>query len=396
MSDLTKKQKKSIKKVLRGASAKGLNDPIEKHQLLLHWNFDDGIEPFNYFVESKDTDLGTIVLLYWMLGAGFLCEESELRDYEKEFYELIKKIEENVKVDFYENQNISVDPKNVDGTDYLDECICDELLNKIPKELTRATPGELVERADLAAESVYKIYPPTEKDIEKLNKKIEKGFELLSPQVNRDSDPKDIIKVIDEYSKNKRPQKGASKKFSREERNKFGLLDLVLGEQFVRMQKWLWFIREIHEQVIDSREFILVSADNRYTVGLYAFSVEKYSDRNYSDGVDVLSGVKVLSDIDAYTKKEKAEQLKFCREYYNYGDISDEETEEKEVERVLARLKETPFYKEKIEGLTDKEIVEKFSVEIERRIYNHNLCPDGVGRLTDETAKSLSAGYVSR
>ena len=139
MTQLTKSEIKRVKRVLNDASVKILKSPLEKHQLLLHWNFDDGIKPWQYLVDQSDTDLGTIVLLYWLLGPKYVYQDIKKSNNSDQVYVLIKKIETNIKTNFYVQQTISVDPSNIDKTNYLIEN--KPILKQIPQLLTQKTPS---------------------------------------------------------------------------------------------------------------------------------------------------------------------------------------------------------------------------------------------------------------
>jgi hypothetical protein len=395
MKDITANQIENVRNVLKGAPVNKLKSPLERHQLLLHWNFDDGIEPFKYFVENKDTDLGTIILLYWMLGAGFLFEkeDSKLPTYEKDLLKLIRKIEKQVKDDFYKNKEISVDPRNNYGTNFLSDIDNKNILDKIPELFTIPTPGTSVARTDLSRKLINNIYPLTQEDEKKLNEKIGKGLSFLK-NVNRESNPDEIIISIDKYSKSMRPKSDKVKrKFTKAEKSKFRQLDLVLAEQLVRKYNWSWYIHEFQESIIEYRNFCLVSKDNRYSWNVEFGYVENYSDLNYADNHCILNLFKNLSDVESYKKTRKQEKIEEIRDFYNYGDLLDEELERKEIERVIARFREIPFYMEKYKDVSDEEIINNHYLELEREIYHHML-PGGVNYLKEAIEQGSSLKFI--
>ncbi|PIP53587.1 hypothetical protein COX08_00105 [Candidatus Beckwithbacteria bacterium CG23_combo_of_CG06-09_8_20_14_all_34_8] len=362
MTQLTKSEIKRVKRVLNDASVKILKSPLEKHQLLLHWNFDDGIKPWQYLVDQSDTDLGTIVLLYWLLGPKYVYQDIKKSNNSDQVYVLIKKIETNIKTNFYMQQTISVDPSNIDKTNYLIEN--KPILKQIPQLLTQKTPGESVDLAKLVIEYIDKVYPLTQADWKTLETKSDRGLAVLiefEPTVTKDSNPQSVIDVLDKFSISKRPQNGGSVKFSRKEINEFANLDLVFGTQLVKIGGWKWYIHELHEQVLDYRNFVLISDDHKYMWHPFGGMSLKFSDRNYVDYINIKNYFQELQGIDAYEKKEIQRKLENYRQkdikYVNKGD---EELTKILINEIIDRQKQVPFYAKSWVDLSHEEIYQKY------------------------------------
>lgn len=375
MKILNQEQKNRVKKVLNGGSVSRLKTPEERHQLLLHWNFDDGLKPMEDIASQSDTDLGTIVLLYWLLDPGYV---SGLEDNQDRRLKLIKGIEEKVASGFYTNKNISVDPRDHDGQG-----------EQIPQIMLTATPGEPVARVKLNKEYVDKIYPLTDADKEKLNKAIEKGIELLAqvdPGINHSSEPQAIIEAIDSYSKSKRPKENGEKaKFDRKMTNNFSNLDMVFGDQIARNFGWKWFVQELHEEVLDYRDYILVSADKKYYWHPFGGVVKSYSERNYTENLK--NYFLVIGNIEEYKTAQMKQHLNWRREAdQKYASLSDEELEAVLIQERLRHYRNVPLYAEKYGELSDENFLKAIESQIESDIY---------GSVLPESVHSLSA-YVKK
>lgn len=301
---LTPKQTKQVKRVINNGKVSSLKLPFLRHQFLLHWNFDDGITPLVWLADQPDTDLGTIVLLYWLMGPGYMRQHP---DQDPEAFVLVKKIETNVATDFYTNQNIAVNPSNASGTNFLKETHNAGLTAEIPPALAKTTPGEPVPMESLVTKYVSEIYDLNEKDHKKLNSQIEKGFAELAafaPEIERSSPVDNIIRALNAYTNSKRPtESGTKAKFDRKQVNTFKALDLVFGEQLVRQAGWTWQIHEVHEQVLDYRDFVLISADGKYEWHPFGGFTSGNAERKYSNENTVGEHFVDICDIDAAVQR---------------------------------------------------------------------------------------------
>jgi len=52
-----------------------MNDPVKLHKWVSNYNWDDGLSPIWPIVESKNTELGTALLIYWRLDGPELLSE---------------------------------------------------------------------------------------------------------------------------------------------------------------------------------------------------------------------------------------------------------------------------------------------------------------------------------
>lgn len=360
MEQLQRDQIKRIKQVLNGKPVTILKTSMEKHQLLLHWNFDDGLEPFKYLVNQPDTDLGTIVLLYWLLEPGYYYKNNK----DNETSLLIKKIEENVKNDFYKSKEISVDPKNNLGTNFLDEPNNRDTLKLIPEIFAQPTLGKEVGLLKLIPQVIDKVYPLNQVDRIKLNNQIEKGIlELIkiNPNISQDSKPEEIIDALNLYAKSKRPkEEGLVIKFDRKQNLLFKCLDLVFGEQLVRKADWKWYIHELHEQVLDYRDFVLISADNKFEWHPFGGMLKYFSERIYREYVTLNNSFDELLNLNRYREtkiKEKFDQYR--NDHSEFSGKSNEEIFKTLLKQKIDRLRTVPYYIEKYANVSDKEIIEK-------------------------------------
>ena len=369
---LDRSQMKRIKSGINGGSVKALKSPIERHHFLMNWNFDDGIKPLEFLIDQPDTDLGTITLLYWLLSPGYLYDHQD-----DPHFSLIKKIEKNIKQNFYTNKNISVDPSNNMGTNFLGEDANKKNLASIPQELTRSTPGDEEPLISLQLEYINKIYPLNQEDWTQLNKSFEKGIEILkeiNENITLDSSVEDIIQAIDKYTKSRRPKDGNRKsKFDRKQVNDFKALDNLFAEQLVRKAKWKWYIHEMHEQVLDFRKLKLFSPGHKYMFDLHS-RTQYYSDLNYGDGVDLLSYFSGILDIEKYEQEQKKQGLAFKRKRNpKYANTTDEQLLKILIKENVDKLRTIPYYEEKYGNLSDEDFYKENKGEIEGYIYGNYM-----------------------
>jgi hypothetical protein len=145
----------------------------ELHQFVQHWNYDDGIEPFEWVIKQKYLDKGTALCLYWMLQPDYFCRfknEDEIKgggNYGH--YKLIKEIEERYCSGFYEDANFSFDPKG----EFLDE---NSNLKCIPLEMLAQPEGSIFERIDI--EFAF-LRNPNEKELKTIETKIADAIKII-------------------------------------------------------------------------------------------------------------------------------------------------------------------------------------------------------------------------
>lgn len=378
MQNLTYRQITKIKKVLGGGNIKLLKTPIEYHQLLLHWNFDDEIEPLEYIVDQPETDLGTVVLLYWLLGPG---STFKLRKNNPRLFALTQKIEKNVTAGFYQNKNISIDPTNSEGTDFIAEEANQKYLDEIPEIFKNPTPGENVETTKLVAEYISRVYPLNEADLIKLSKNIDVGLKILlktDSKIRRDSKPEEILTVLDKYCLSKHPEDWSKHKFGRQDLYEFRKLEFVFGEQIVRRGGFQWYIHELHEMVLDYRAFVLISNDHKYEwnpMSVFLKDLIKYGWHGQTPTSNIASA---YADIGAFKESSIRDKLEFHREENEeYADKPDDELVQILMQKRIDEYRQYPHYAEEFKGVSDAEMIKSLQSDLNNGIFGDTL-PHGI------------------
>lgn len=378
MQNLTYRQITKIKKVLGGGNIKLLKTPMEYHQLLLHWNFDDEIEPLEYIVDQPETDLGTVVLLYWLFGPG---STFQFRKNNPRLFALMQKIEKNVAAGFYQNKNISIDPTNSEGTNFIAEEANQKYLDKIPEVFKNLTPGENVETIKLVAEYINRVYPPSDVDLIKLNKNIDAGLKILlktDPKINRDFKPEEILTALDKYCLSKRPEDRFKHKFSRQDLYEFRKLEFVFGEQMVRKGGFQWYIHELHEMVLDFRVFVLISNDHKYKwdpMGIFLKNLVEHKGYGQTPASNIASA---CSDIEAFKESSIRDKLEFHREWNKeYTNKSDDELIQILMQERVDEYRQYPHYAKMFEGVSDAEMMKSLQRDLSSDIFGDTL-PYGI------------------
>lgn len=171
--EFNKKSKNRVLKAVNGEmNYKKLTAP-ELHQFVQHWNYDDGIAPFDWIIKQKYCDKGTALCLYWFLQPDYFCRfknKDEIKaDINYEIYLLIKEIEERYCAGFYVDENFSFNPKG----EFFDEhsnIVC------IPKEMLEQSAGHVFERQDI--EFAF-LRNPNEKELKAINTKIQTAIKII-------------------------------------------------------------------------------------------------------------------------------------------------------------------------------------------------------------------------
>jgi len=193
MEELFNKKSKNrvLKAVNNEMSYQKLTAP-ELHQFVQNWNYDDGIEPFEWIVKQKHLDKGTALCLYWMLQPDYFCRfesEDEIKeDINYETYQLVKEIEQRYVSGFYADENFSFDPKEEFLNEYSN-------VKCIPTEMSVKSPGIVFERQDI--EFAF-LRNPNEKELKTINTKIADAIKIIQIS-NPDflyKEPEDAIKAI--------------------------------------------------------------------------------------------------------------------------------------------------------------------------------------------------------
>lgn len=168
-----KKNKNRVLKAVNGEMSYQKLTTAKLHQFVQHWNYDDGIEPFEWIIKQKYLDKGTALCLYWMLQPDYFCkfknEEEIKEDTNYETYQIIKEIEERYTSGFYEDKNFSFDPKQ----EFLDE---NSNTRCIPEEMQVKSPGTVFGRQDIEFAFLRKL---SEKELKTINTKIADAIKII-------------------------------------------------------------------------------------------------------------------------------------------------------------------------------------------------------------------------
>jgi len=187
-----KKSKNRVLKAVNNEMSYQKLTAAELHQFVQHWNYDDGLEPFNWIVKQKHLDKGSALCLYWMLQPDYFCRfknEDEIKeDINYESYLLIKKIEKRYVSGYYQDENFSFDPKE----EFLDE---HSNTKCIPSEMLQKSSGTVFERQDIEFAFLRK---PNEKELKTINTKIADAIKII--QISKADflydEPENAIKAI--------------------------------------------------------------------------------------------------------------------------------------------------------------------------------------------------------
>jgi hypothetical protein len=171
--EFNKKSKNRVLKAVNGEMSYKKLTAAELHQFVQHWNYDDGIEPFDWIIKQKHCDKGTALCLYWFLQPDYFCkfanEDEAKEDINYESYKLLKKIEQRYCTGFYEDENFSFDPKD----EFLDEYSSTKC---IPIEMLEKSEGTIFERQDIEFAFLRK---PNEKELKTIDTKIKDAIKII-------------------------------------------------------------------------------------------------------------------------------------------------------------------------------------------------------------------------
>lgn len=183
---------------------KKLQTPEEWHQLALHWNWDDGVEPLLWVTRQPLCDRGTALYIYWGASPTWLYQFKDRMDvlaneaYSIEIYDLIKEIEVRYTAGFYTRQQIRIDPRNAtyEGDDLT---VCSHgkaLQQKVPGLLHLVSPGTTVPREDLVKVTIRAL---NKNELSEVAQHVEQGYRELTPfapEINYESLPEAIVEAI--------------------------------------------------------------------------------------------------------------------------------------------------------------------------------------------------------
>lgn len=168
-----KKNKNRVLKAVNGEMSYQKLTAAEWHQFVQNWNYDDGIEPFEWIIKQKTLDKGTVLCLYWLLQPDYFCrfksEDEAREDLYFGQYKLLKEIEERYTTGFYQDENFSFDPKESFADENSD-------LKCIPSEMLTKTKGVVFERLDI--EFAF-LRNPNEKELKTIASRIGDAVKII-------------------------------------------------------------------------------------------------------------------------------------------------------------------------------------------------------------------------
>ncbi len=119
-----------------------IGSPQELHELILHYNWDDGLDIPRVIINNENCDKGTVLMIYWLTGPGYLYQyvnRNEIeRDYEVSQFDLLEEIERKYLAGFYTNSTILFNPRydaGNDGYDHTQTYDDSDKKRKIPDEM---------------------------------------------------------------------------------------------------------------------------------------------------------------------------------------------------------------------------------------------------------------------
>lgn len=86
----------------------------DQYYLAENYNWDNGVEILKWIIESEKCDKGTASLIFWTAEPDYYFEksESEISDYEKDTFLLLKSIVEKFNNKEFKNSRLKYDPTN--------------------------------------------------------------------------------------------------------------------------------------------------------------------------------------------------------------------------------------------------------------------------------------------
>jgi len=268
---LTENQKNNVQLVLnKKLEIEALTAPEERHQLTLHWNWDDGIEPLVWIINQPDTDLGTAVHIYWSASPQYWHKKQDWKSkYEKEMIDFVKNIEGKVESNFYTNKAINISPKPIDDKEIL--------AYPIPKIMFNSTPGLIMGKEKLVTALIDRIRPVSNSELERIFERINRGIIYLK-EFEKDIAPTDTPeKIIKAVQKVVYEFKGNSNKLSRKEKLQLDDLDFIFAEQINRKYGWKWYIHEKVDTTTRETNEIIVSANKEYYWDIFGDYISRFA-----------------------------------------------------------------------------------------------------------------------
>ncbi|MDQ3005640.1 MAG: DUF4274 domain-containing protein [Chloroflexota bacterium] len=146
------------------AEIEKIASPQELHELILHYNWDDGVEIPCVVSNNENCDRETVLMIYWLAGPGYLYQYENWNEIERNYegvqFDLIEEIERKYLAGFYQNNTILFNPRYDAGNDGYDHTqTYDDFVKK------RKIPDEMFEPSipDLKWEAMGRPIKPIKK-----------------------------------------------------------------------------------------------------------------------------------------------------------------------------------------------------------------------------------------
>lgn len=86
-------------------------DPVELHEWVKHYNWDDGLVPMWHIVESSRTEFATALMIYWLLGGADDAGSCEPGSVNRKATQLRNFVREQLLAGFYPRGECTFDPE---------------------------------------------------------------------------------------------------------------------------------------------------------------------------------------------------------------------------------------------------------------------------------------------
>lgn len=285
---LTAAQKSSIVDLLEGnRSHDSIKHPLCWHQIVLHWNWDDGVEQIAWICKQKKCDRGTALTAYWLATPEFYAdfktrEEAEKAGCDLGSYDLVRDIEARFASGFHKSAEIGYDPRA--GFENVDPL-------PVPEVMKAASPGEPFEQVEL---QTVCIRPLSGKDRSSIELKLKHAWKFLGRTPDEEAPPKEIVAQIESAA-----SAHLSVTKDAKERRKVEVLGWLWMQMAVRQFGW-----EMLAWDWESGAALMVFSPDKSWCVLGPHLVSFGSDTHHIDASAVTELFAAMADIGAYPKRE--------------------------------------------------------------------------------------------
>jgi hypothetical protein len=190
---LSKAQKQKVAAVLAGEQDfKKLRDSLGWHQLVLHWNWDDGVAPIAWWCSHAECDRGTALTAYWLAEPEFYArfsdrEAARAAGCDTAVFDLVRDIERRMQAGFYASASIGFAPDASDGA------TVGTAAGEVPLAMREPVRGEPF--PPIALETVF-LRPVSESERDAIERKLRQGWKLIAPDARPGDAPLAVVEAI--------------------------------------------------------------------------------------------------------------------------------------------------------------------------------------------------------